>query len=180
MRKSKAFFACLTLIVSLPSFSSEITDASGSCNTDHGETTPSDKFSSVQEGTIIHDNTTGLDWMRCPVGMEWDGDMCQGSASRYSLRKFEQLAVLTGDDWRLPTIEELNSIVEKCRKKPAINLNIFPNTPEGFFWSSSQPASMFDDDLPSKQQGVLFLYGSEGKKVVHEQHYARFVRSQEW
>lgn len=41
-------------------------------------------------------------------------------------------------DWRLPTVAELDSIVERRCQAPAINLEIFPHMPAVSLWSSNQ------------------------------------------
>jgi hypothetical protein len=40
-------------------------------------------------------------------------------------------------DWRLPTVEELVSLVDYKKTDPALNSDLFPNTPGWFFWSGS-------------------------------------------
>ncbi|EIJ34026.1 DUF1566 domain-containing protein [Thiothrix nivea] len=40
------------------------------------------------------------------------------------------------NDWRLPTLEELNSIVNFGTRSPTIDLKYFPNTQKEFHWSS--------------------------------------------
>jgi hypothetical protein len=42
-------------------------------------------------------------------------------------------------DWRVPNIKELVSIHEACRRNPALNNVVFPNTPSLIHWSSSTP-----------------------------------------
>jgi hypothetical protein len=44
---------------------------------------------------------------------------------------------LGGGGWRLPTVEELKTIVDKSRANPAIDSTAFPSTPADRFWSSS-------------------------------------------
>jgi hypothetical protein len=46
------------------------------------------------------------------------------------------------NDWRMPTITELQSIVSRDRSAPAIDTAWFPNMPESnFYWSSSPDAT---------------------------------------
>ncbi|MEH6814143.1 MAG: DUF1566 domain-containing protein, partial [Motiliproteus sp.] len=41
-------------------------------------------------------------------------------------------------DWRLPTAEELRTLVSNKCDDPSINTDIFPGAPSWFFWSSSE------------------------------------------
>jgi hypothetical protein len=45
------------------------------------------------------------------------------------------LAHLSG--WRLPSVKELDTIIDDSRFEPAIDLTAFPNTPNEPFWTSS-------------------------------------------
>ena len=40
-------------------------------------------------------------------------------------------------DWRLPTVKELEQIVDFSQLYPAIDTNYFPNTPNRYFWTST-------------------------------------------
>jgi len=40
-------------------------------------------------------------------------------------------------DWRVPSEEELKTIVDFNRRKPSINTAYFPNTQSSFYWSST-------------------------------------------
>ena len=46
-------------------------------------------------------------------------------------------ATLSGTGWRLPTMKELQTIVDELRRNPAVDPTAFPGTPSNFFWSSS-------------------------------------------
>lgn len=41
------------------------------------------------------------------------------------------------DDWRLPSVVELQSIVDYGHSSPSIDSTVFPNTPAGLFWTST-------------------------------------------
>jgi hypothetical protein len=43
-------------------------------------------------------------------------------------------------DWRLPTVVELQSIVDFSRSNPTIDTNYFKNTPSGWYWTASPVA----------------------------------------
>jgi len=99
----------------------------GSAYIDHGD------------GTVT-DRRTGLMWKKCAEG--FSGAACQTGASEiYSwadaLAHAEASTFANHSDWRLPNVKELSSLVEECRRLPAINTILFPNTPSEMFWSSS-------------------------------------------
>lgn len=74
------------------------------------------------------------------------------------------------NNWRLPTKNELRSIVDYGRYNPAIN-PIFSNTQSGFYWSSSPYAYNYDGAW-----GVTFYYGYGTYK--NGSLYVRAVRSE--
>lgn len=41
------------------------------------------------------------------------------------------------DDWRLPSVVELQSIIDYGHAGPSIDSTAFPNTPPGTFWTST-------------------------------------------
>ncbi len=47
---------------------------------------------------------------------------------------------LEGDGWRVPSMKELQTIVDETRSKPAIDVNTFPDTPPEAFWTSTAMA----------------------------------------
>lgn len=113
-------------------------------NANLAPTTPLSEFALHEDGTATH-VTTGLVWMRCSLGQDWNGSTCTGSASTYTWQQALQAveAFNSGggfaghNDWRLPNKNELNSIVERKCYAPAINGAIFPATSVDWYWSSS-------------------------------------------
>ncbi|MDD5755080.1 MAG: DUF1566 domain-containing protein, partial [Methylococcales bacterium] len=123
--------------------------------------TPTVDFTDNKNGTVTH-HKTGLMWQRCPVGQLWNGVMCKGGLSRMDYNSASsQTSTLAGySDWRLPTINELKSIIEYSNNDYATNSRtnsvIFPDAPADPFWSSS--VSVYD---PSNIAWiVMFQFGT--------------------
>ena len=92
------------------------------------------------DGTATH-KPTNLIWQRCAVGYTWTDSSCTGTPNNLT---FEQAAALTSSfagktDWRLPTIDELESLVDYTKANNVLNSTAFPPaTGTDRFWSSSQ------------------------------------------
>ena len=99
--------------------------------------TPSHVFQALGDGSEVRDTRTGLVWKRCAFGQSWDGSSCSGFPSNRNWAAALAVAVNAGEGWRLPSVRELQSIVEFCRHDPAINLQVFPNTFTFDVWTSS-------------------------------------------
>jgi hypothetical protein len=82
----------------------------------------------VSAGTVT-DNVTGLVWQR---------DVDANSYTWRDAQSYCQSLNLGGDytGWRVPTLIELESIVDYGRTYPAINVIAFPSTTASF-WSST-------------------------------------------
>lgn len=75
-------------------------------------------------------------------------------------------------DWRLPNKNELASLVEQHCHGPAIDTRYFPNTPGGWFWSSSPYAGG-----PGYAWFVGFGYGGVGNDFKVSAYHVRLVRA---
>ena len=104
----------------------------------------------VQDDVAI-DTETHLMWCRYAVGQSWQAGQVVGEVERMMWDKAMECAeafnknIRCGgfSDWRLPTIDELKSLIDN-NHSPTINPTVFPNTPKGgffnfkaAFWSSS-------------------------------------------
>lgn len=119
--------------------------ARAECNSAVPAATPTADFTdNNNDGTVLH-KPTGLVWMRCAMGQNWNSGTCTGSAGTYTWQQAPQAAKTLNDgagfagktDWRLPNVKELLSIVERRCYNPAINTDIFFNAPASDFWSAS-------------------------------------------
>ncbi len=95
------------------------------------------------DGTVT-DHVTVLRWQQCTAGTENDGDYdCDdGLSTTYSWSQAEEycdnLIFATFDDWRLPQINELQSIIDYGEDKPTFSPSYFPNTPYQYYWSITE------------------------------------------
>lgn len=115
------------------------------------------------DGTVT-DTVTGLLWQRGDTHN--DTKITWQDALSYCYR-----CNLAGyQDWRLPNIREMESIVDLSRYDPAID-PIFDSQPSKY-WSSSTCA-----DIPNKAWNVYFYIGSvESQYKGDESCYVRCVR----
>lgn len=129
-------------------------------------TAPASRFTDNRDGTVT-DQATGLQWKRCSEGQDWSGGTCTGTAGDYNwqqaLQRADTASFAGKDDWRLPNVNELTSIVEEACYAPAIDLGVFPAIPGLVYWSSS-PHSYYPDYALYVSFGYGFLidYAKDG------------------
>jgi len=146
------------------------------CNTNLPEATPTADFTLNPDGTAVH-NKTGLMWMRCTPDQDWDSTnaTCTGSTV---LRTWSQALTRANihefagfDDWRLPNIKELASIVESQCLFPSFNTTVFPYPryyDSADFWSASG-----DAENSATAWGLAFDYGGGN---TYDRGYTALVR----
>jgi hypothetical protein len=119
-----------------------------------GNEQPTSNFINNNNGTAT-DLNSGLIWQKC-YGTQTSLD-CVNSSSTYNwydaINYCENLSLAGRTDWRLPNINELNSILERYNK-PTINKNIFPNTQGFHYWTSTTNPLNINTALQ-----VVFDYG---------------------
>jgi hypothetical protein len=97
---------------------------------------PSSRY--VINGDEVYDTVTDLTWKRCSVGQTWkDGAQCAGPVRVFS---FDQAQRLADGDWRVPTKDELASLIDPGRQDfPTIDAEAFPDMNENrpTYWSST-------------------------------------------
>ena len=90
------------------------------------------RFVEISVGEVL-DKTTGLIWTRDNVG---DEELDWADAKK-ACAKLE----LGGRSWRLPTVQELLTLVNYERTEPAIDVEAFPSCKSACYWTSTPYAS---------------------------------------
>lgn len=132
-------------------------------------TVTTQRFIDHGDGTVT-DSRTGLMWMRCSVGEDWTGTGCAGRARYLTLQEANALDLqFSGhDDWRLPTSDELRTIVDLSCGNPTLDTNIFLGSGRIFLTSTG------DDEA---RHCVSFYTGRNIVAGSHVRNDVRLVRS---
>ena len=117
------------------------------------------RVETISGDNVVVDFNTGLMWQQTIPTTARTWSYCSG------------LTYAGYDDWRLPTPKELLTIVDNSRYNPAIDTTYFPNTPNGYFWSSS---TYVDDTYYA--WSVDFNNGGVGLSLKSLTSYVRCVR----
>jgi hypothetical protein len=111
---------------------------------------------------IVTDAATKLEWQR------------NATTSTYSwtdASKYCHGLSLDGSGWRLPSINELHTLVDETRQSPSIDPAAFPATTPGSFWTSSRDAV-----LETNAWSVSFIYGFDATIAKGDALNVRCVR----
>ena len=117
---------------------------------------------------MTRDNATGLVWeliTKGNRGIEYTWEEALTYAEKLELGGYT--------DWDLPTVKELNSLVDRGVYYPAIDTNWFPNTLSSRYWSST--AYPFNHNYAWR---VNFWEGWFQANLKEETYYVRAVRRQ--
>lgn len=129
-------------------------------------------FSNQPEDTVL-DTRTNLLWEKCSNGLS--GTNCATGISTplswaNAIAYCENLTRASQSDWRLPTKNELMSIVDRTKDSPSINTTAFPATSPNSFWSSTTYAASI-----GLAWSVYFTYGGSGGDGKANNNYVRCV-----
>jgi hypothetical protein len=113
----------------------------------------------AQTGGLVMDSATGLTWQQTVDG------------SSYSFDDAASHCAGLGASWRVPSLTELQTIVDDTQVNPAIDGTAFPNTPGGFYWTSTAYAG-----TPGLAWFVSFVYGNTYNDDVNDTNNVRCVR----
>ena len=82
----------------------------------------------IKTGDVVKDTVSKLEWQDNEIGSQttWQG----------AIDRCEALVLDGHNDWRLPNINELKSLIDRSKSNPAI-VEGFKNTSSNFYWSST-------------------------------------------
>jgi len=143
------------------------------CNDNMQASTANGRFS-INNNASITDEQTGLIWKRClegQAGTDCDTNSANSMTWQQALQQAENSNFANVNDWRLPNIKELSSIVELRCVDPSINLSVFPNQPSSSVWSGSPDAA--DSNYA---WGVYFDNGDDDYSNRSSSRLVRLVR----
>ena len=92
----------------------------------------------------IRDVRNGISWLRCSVGQTWNmhEQTCIGEIVKLNHEEIaiaiEQATEQLGGNWRLPTLDELQSLVCEMCEPPKIKQKYFPNVSPEAYWSGKK------------------------------------------
>jgi hypothetical protein len=139
--------------------------------TAYGDGTSTQKDVTVTQSTIYVDNGNGtvtdietkLIWQQATAPNTYNRDQ--------AISYCESLSFAGYTDWRLPTLDELKTLVDSTQTPPKINHTFFPDTRLDAYWSSTTDASN-----TSFAWGVDFFYGGGYMYSKPSSYYVRAVR----
>jgi hypothetical protein len=129
-----------------------------------GDTQPGIARSYIDNGDgTITDNDTGLTWQKQDdaTTRNWTNALAYCNANT---------AGLPGSGWRLPSVLELQSIVDFSTANPAINSTYFPSTQSNFYWSATTY------QYPGNQYNAWLVYFYDGVTSSRNKSVGYYVR----
>jgi len=127
-------------------------------------------FTDNLDGTVT-DARNNLRWQKCSNGQTYSAGTCTGSVTTVtwaSALNYCQSLSLASKAWRLPSRNELLSIVDRSVFNPAISAAFFPSTPSSRFWSSTTSTPYLT--------GGWFVDFNDGKSSLDGKSYTYAVR----
>lgn len=136
------------------------------------------------DGQLVWDSRTELTWDRCGIGQEFHGEgddgMCEGEAFTMTWQEAMQYVQQLNDeeylgynDWRMPDVKELITLLERQCAIPMLDVSVFPNTTLHYQYWSSTTYTM----NPAAAWSVQFEFGHMLQTFKTDPHaFLRVVR----
>ena len=120
-------------------------------------------------GDLVDNRTLRLRWMRCSIGQARSHGSFTGEPLLCSFESAQKMVVDEFPGWRIPSIEELRTLVYLDNKTPYINPHYFPTTTPSIYFSSTE--------ISGKRKMILGIDFSTGSEVqIPRRRKLGFVR----
>ncbi len=96
-----------------------------------GQAASSERFR--PDGTVVYDAATELSWEQSPT------------RSSRTLADAEAYCRAFGSSFRLPTMKELQTVVDRARHTPAVDITVFETVLPDLYWTSTPLAGSSTD-----------------------------------
>lgn len=123
----------------------------------------------LAHGDTVYDKKSDLTWARCTVGQRWvEGQGCLGVVRTMT---FATAQSQENGPWRLPTKEELQTLVDRsqlaAKRQPTIDTQVFPDMDltKLQYWGST-----------SKSAAGAYVYFGTGTLNLYDLNLTRAVR----
>jgi Protein of unknown function (DUF1566) len=103
--------------------------------------------------------------------LTWEQEPTVGLSTFNEAMMYCKNLPLTGGNWRLPSMKELQTIIDETHIDPSIDEIAFPQTPLDLYWSSS----VWAGDA-TQAWAVRFDYASTNFYPKNDLYYVRCVR----
>ncbi len=134
-----------------------------------------------RSGDVVTDNATGLEWQDSEItnrrwvtqenfDLGYYDDISGDTAATYCL----DLPLGNHSDWRLPTVEELGTLVDSSQYDPAVKEGLFAHILSSNFWSFTT-----ESFYPYSAWTVNFYTGGSGQLNKNYIRYFRCVRGKQ-
>lgn len=118
------------------------------------------RFEVPKTEDVVHDLATGLTW-----------EHTLDTTRMFTWEEAAARCAARGPGWRVPSLTELQTIIDDAREYPAIDESVFPGTPRVVFWTSTQHA-----ESTGTSWYVDFFYGATDADVRTRAYQVRCVR----
>lgn len=168
---------CLSFILSLFFDFVWLDSPAATCVENVPPSTPAALYTDNGDGTIT-DMSTNLMWIKCVEGLS--GSDCYSGAPtalawEAALAHAHSRIYAGHEDWRLPNIKELASIVDLSCTAPAIKTEVFINFLPICIWSAS-PQIAANPETADNSLGICFNTGDDFSDHRINAHYVLLVR----
>lgn len=122
------------------------------------------RFTDLGDGTV-RDSRTGLEWVKAPHSLDGNSGKRKWADAVYFCKK---LSYASHKDWRFPTDKELESLVDRSQRGPALPAgHLFTGVKTNGYWSGTSCAGNTDNAWYVSMYGGDVDYGYKASYLYY-------------